>query len=64
MKEKAKWKNRLFFNARKKCEEIDNKIQKIEQMQDKVLNNYYFHMNFYNVIIENMQLNNPTLIRG
>ena len=64
MKEKAKWKNRLFFNARKKCEEIDNKIQKIEQMQDKVLNNYYFSYDFYNVIIENMQLNNPTLIRG
>lgn len=64
MVEKAKLKNRFFSNTKRRIDEINNKIKEIEQLQDKVINNFYFTYDFFNVIIEDMLLNNPTLIRG
>ena len=64
MVEKAKLKNRFFINTKRRIDEINAKIEEIEQLQDKVINNFYFTYDFFNVIIEDMQLNNPTLIRG
>ena len=61
---KAELKNRFFFNSNHKIDEINKKIEKIEQLQDRVLNDFYFSFDFYNKIIENMQMNYPTLIRG
>lgn len=64
MVEKAKLKNRFFSNTKRRIDEINNKIKEIEQLQDKVINNFYFTYDFFNVIIEDMLLNNPTLIHG
>ena len=64
MVEKAKLKNRFFSNTKRRIDEINDKIKEIEQLQDKVINNFYFTYDFFNVIIEDMLLNNPTLIRG
>lgn len=64
MVEKAKLKNQFLGNIKRKIEEIDAKIKEIERLQDKVINNFYFTYDFFNIIIEDMQLNNPTLIRG
>ena len=64
MVEKAKLKNQFFSNTKRRIDEINDKIKEIEQLQDKVINNFYFTYDFFNVIIEDMLLNNPTLIRG
>ncbi len=64
MVEKAKLKNRFFSNTKRRIDEINDKIKEIEQLQDKVINNFYFTYDFFNVIIEDMLLNNPTLIHG
>lgn len=64
MVEKAKLRNRFFSNTNRRTDEINDKIKEIEQLQDKVINNFYFTYDFFNVIIEDMLLNNPTLIRG
>ncbi len=64
MVEKAKLRNRFFSNTKRRIDEINDKIKEIEQLQDKVINNFYFTYDFFNVIIEDMLLNNPTLIRG
>ena len=64
MVEKAKLKNRFFSNTKRRIDEINDKIKEIQQLQDKVINNFYFTYDFFNVIIEDMLLNNPTLIHG
>lgn len=64
MVEKAKLKNRFFSNTKRRIDEINDKIKEIEQLQDKVINNFYFTYDFFNVIIEDMLLNTPTLIHG
>ena len=64
MVKKAKLKNRFFLNTKRRIDEINDKIKEIEQLQDKVINNFYSTYDFFNVIIEDMLLNNPTLIRG
>ena len=52
MVEKAKLKNRFFSNTKRRIDEINDKIKEIEQLQDKVINNFYFTYDFFNVIIE------------
>ena len=56
-------KEEFSFNKYKN-DEIDLKIEKLEQLLDKILNDYYFSYDFYNLIIENIQINNPILPRG
>lgn len=60
-----KWDNGgLYGKSKEKCEENERKIQEIKQLQDEVLNNFYFSFDFYNEIIEDIQRNNPSIPRN
>lgn len=47
-----------------KAKEKEIKIQEIRQLQDDVLNNFYFPFDFYNEIIKDIQRNNPSIPRN
>lgn len=54
----------LYGKAKEKCEEKEKKIQEIKQIQDEVLNNFYFPFDFYNEIVKDIQRNNPSIPRN
>lgn len=53
-----------YGKSKEKCEENERKIQEIRELQDEVLNNFYFSFDIYNEIIKDIQNNNPSIPRS
>ena len=54
----------IYGKSKERCEENERKIEEIKQLQDEVLNNFYFSFDFYNEIINDIRINNPSIPRN
>lgn len=54
----------IYEKSNEECEENEKKIEEIVQLQDEVLNNFYFPFDFYNEIINDVRINNPSIPRN
>ncbi len=55
------YKGAIYGETKERCEELERKIEKIRQLQDEVLNNFYFSFDFYNEIVKEMQIKYPNI---
>lgn len=54
----------IYEKSNEECEEIERKIEEIMQLQEEVLNSFYFPFDFYNEIINDVRINNTSIPRN